>query len=234
MNALGLIIAAFLVGLVGSTHCLGMCGGISTALSFALPEEQRKLTRTVLFQVLYSLGRISTYIVCGMLIAAFGAGLFKLIGHHAQLYLRIFSAAFIIVLGLYLTRWWTVLARIEVVGAKLWQHLSPLTRKFIPVTHTWQALLIGALWGWLPCGLVYSNLLWAASSGSYLNGAFIMLGFGLGTLPAMVAVGSLASRKVSFLRRRSTQICSGLIVVAFGCWMLLMPIQHLLSMSHMH
>ncbi len=93
------------------------------------------------------------------------------------------------------------------------------------------ALLLGALWGWLPCGLVYSTLLWAASQGNALDSALLMLAFGLGTWPVLLATGLAAERVTALLRKRSVRMAGGLLVIVFGIWTLPGPHQHWL-MGH--
>ena len=101
----------------------------------------------------------------------------------------------------------------------------------MPVTSVPQALFLGAIWGWLPCGLVYSSLLWAASQGSAINSALLMLVFGLGTVPVLLATGMAAERLTALLRQRGVRIAGGVLVMLFGLWTLPGPHQHWL-MGH--
>ena len=134
-------------------------------------------------------------------------------------------------MGLYLAGWWSGLTRIEALGRGLWRHIQPMAQKLLPVTSLPRALLLGALWGWLPCGLVYSTLLWAASQGSPGQAGLLMLAFGLGTWPALLLSGLAAERLGHFLRRRGVRLTGGLLVIAFGLWTLPGPHQHWL-MGH--
>jgi len=101
----------------------------------------------------------------------------------------------------------------------------------MPVRSLPQALLLGALWGWLPCGLVYSTLLWAASQGDATDSALLMLAFGIGTWPVLLATGLAAERLTSLLRKRGVRTFGGIAVILFGVWTLPGPHQHLL-MGH--
>jgi sulfite exporter TauE/SafE len=123
-------------------------------------------------------------------------------------------------MGLYLAGWWSGLTRIEALGRGLWRHLQPLSRRLLPVTSLPRALLLGGIWGWLPCGLVYSTLLWAASQGSALESAVLMFCFGLGTLPVLLATGMAAERMLALLRKSGVRTAAGLLVILFGLWSL--------------
>jgi sulfite exporter TauE/SafE len=211
----GLIAAAFAVGLLGGVHCLGMCGGIVGALSFGLPKA--KLGPQLGFQLAYNLGRILSYSLAG----ALAGGLGLLLAEHsglaqAQRVLLLIASLFMVLLGLYLGGWWPSLARLERLGLPLWRRLEPLGRGLLPLRSPLQALLLGGLWGWLPCGLVYSNLIWSLSAGGATQGGLLMLAFGLGTLPNLLLMGVLASRLQGFLHRPWVKRLAGASVVLLG------------------
>jgi sulfite exporter TauE/SafE len=145
--------------------------------------------------------------------------------------MRVLAGLLLIAMGLYLAGWWSGLTRIEALGRNLWRVIQPLTKHFMPVTSAPKALVLGALWGWLPCGLVYSTLLWAASQGNALNSAALMLAFGLGTLPVLMATGLAAERVTALLRRQGIRMAGGILVMLFGLWTLPGPHQHWL-MGH--
>jgi hypothetical protein len=125
-----------------------------------------------------------------------------------------------IALGLYLAGLWRGVAQIERLGKGSWQKIEPLSRRFIPVKTPWQALPFGMIWGWLPCGLVYSVLIWSLSAGSAVQGLLLMLAFGLGTLPNLLLMGTAANRLNYFTRQPVVRLVAGLIVCAFGVLML--------------
>ncbi|MCY1422922.1 Cytochrome C biogenesis protein transmembrane region [compost metagenome] len=139
--------------------------------------------------------------------------------------LRGIAGLLLITMGLYLAGWWSGLTRIAGLGRILWRRIEPLARGLLPVHNAPRALLLGALWGWLPCGLVYSTLLWAASQGDAFDSALLMLAFGLGTLPVLLATGLAAERLTALLRRRGVRIAGGLLVILFGLWTLPGPHQ---------
>ena len=225
-DLLPLLISALILGLLGGGHCLGMCGGLMGALTMAMPAEQRN--RRLQLLLAYNIGRISSYALAGLLVGLAGWA----IGNSpAALLLRVLAGILLICMGLYLAGWWSGLTRIEALGRHLWRHLQPLTRRLMPVTSVPQALFLGAIWGWLPCGLVYSSLLWAASQGSAINSALLMLVFGLGTVPVLLATGMAAERLTALLRQRGVRIAGGVMVILFGLWTLPGPHQHWL-MGH--
>ncbi|HIQ44730.1 MAG TPA: sulfite exporter TauE/SafE family protein, partial [Pseudomonas oleovorans] len=152
-------------------------------------------------------------------------------GSAAEVVMRSLAALLLIAMGLYLAGWWSGLTRIEALGRGLWRHIQPLTRRFMPVSSLPRALMLGGLWGWLPCGLVYSTLLWASSQGDARVSALLMLAFGLGTWPVLLATGLAAERITALLRQRGIRMAGGLLVILFGLWTLPGPHQHWL-MGH--
>ncbi len=173
--------SAFIIGLLGSGHCIGMCGGISSMLTSAIPGKKVQLSLILS----YNFGRIFSYSVIGAIVGFSGSIAAKNIGI-PLIGLRLVSGIFLVLLGLYLGQWLMWLSKLEHLGKYVWRYLSPYSKHFIPVDRPSKALALGALWGWLPCGLVYSTLTWALASNSALSGALIMLCFGLGTLPALL------------------------------------------------
>lgn len=216
------LFSAFLIGLLGSTHCFGMCGGISSALSLNIAKvgdaQSQPLFRVIRFQCYYNAGRIFTYAVIGAIAGLLGVTLMKVMGPSGPMFIRRSAGVILVALGLYLAGFWMGLRRLEQWGSHLWRYLSPLTKHFIPVQSFWQAILVGGLWGWLPCGLVYSTLALASTGGSWFMGAGLMLSFGLGTLPMLLVTGSLAERCSHIIRHRNTRRVSGILVILCGVW----------------
>lgn len=225
-DLLPLLGSALVLGLLGGGHCLGMCGGLMGALTLAIPPEQRG--RRLRLLLAYNLGRILSYATAGLVLGLAGVALAS--SPLAQ-GLRVVAALLLIAMGLYLAGWWSGLTRIEALGRGLWRHVQPLATRLLPVSSLPRALLLGALWGWLPCGLVYSTLLWAASQGNAAHSAVLMLAFGLGTWPVLVATGLAAERVGAVLRKRGVRMAGGLLVILFGLWTLPGPHQHWL-MGH--
>lgn len=228
------LIAAFAVGFMGSLHCVGMCGGISSALTSAATRPADPGTtvwHNLLYQLLYSLGRISAYAIAGAATGLLGASIYaqmpgaQMPGHGPS-WLRIFAGVMMILLALYLSGWWKILNRLEQAGAKVWRHIAPLTRRLFPVDRPHKALLLGFLWGWLPCGLVYSALTWSLGSGGAGRGALLMVGFGLGTLPALLGVGSFSHLVTEFARATGTRLFAALLLAGFGIWTIQSQLGH--------
>lgn len=223
-----LLLTAWATGLLGSTHCVGMCGGISAALSFALPEEARRGGRLFAFQLAYNSGRILTYTLLGVVAGALAQGVLGGWAHSP--WPRVVAGLFMVALGLYLAGWWMGLQRLERVGGSLWKYLEPLRKVVFPVNRYWKALLAGGLWGFLPCGLVYSALALALARADALVSGGVMLAFGLGTLPLLLLTGTLAGRVRSLLQKAGTRRLAGVLVIAFGVWTAVQP----LLMKHDH
>ncbi len=205
-------IALFLVGLLGGTHCVGMCGGIVGALSMGGPARWS-------MHFAYNGGRIFSYTLAGALAGALGAAT---LGLDQQWPIRqvlfLLANLMLIALGLYLLGVTRALAFTERAGQHLWRHLQPMTRRFLPARTVAEAFPLGLLWGWLPCGLVYSALVSALSAGSAVRGAALMLAFGLGTLPNLLLAGIVLARLNEFVRRPVVRTFSGLLVLGFGLY----------------
>ncbi|MCV4264475.1 sulfite exporter TauE/SafE family protein [Pseudomonas capsici] len=221
-----LLLSALILGLLGGGHCLGMCGGLMGALTLAIPKEQR--SRRFRLLLAYNLGRIFSYACAGLLLGLAG---WAVANSPLAMAMRVIAALLLIAMGLYLAGWWSGLTRIERLGLGLWRHLQPVATRLLPISNLPRAMLLGALWGWLPCGLVYSTLLWAASQGNAMDSALLMLAFGLGTWPVLLATGLAAERTTALLRKRGMRMAGGLLVILFGLWTLPGPHQHWL-MGH--
>lgn len=214
--------AAFLVGLLGGVHCVGMCGGIVGTLTAGLPCDKRsRLARVFPYQLAYNGGRIAGYTLTGALMGALGTLMVEIMPlHYAQRILYTLAAVFMIFLGLYLGGWWRGLARIERLGGVLWRKLEPLGRRLLPIRSLARAFGLGFVWAWIPCGLVYSVLIWSVSSGSAIHGALLMLAFGLGTLPNLLTMGMLAGAAARLSDHTQVRQASGVMVIGFGIYAL--------------
>jgi sulfite exporter TauE/SafE len=205
-------LALFLVGLLGGGHCAGMCGGIVGALTLQSPQGGAAFG----VHLAYNLGRIASYMLAGLLVGAVGHFAGNMLSLQHGLYF--FASLMLIAMGLYLLGITQLLAPLERGGQAIWKRIQPATRKFMPVRGPAQALPLGLLWGWLPCGLVYSALATALASGSAGQGALLMLAFGLGTLPNLLLAGLLLARFRRFAQARVTRVVSGLLVLGYGLY----------------
>ena len=204
--------ALFLIGLLGGTHCIGMCGGIVGALSMGAGSKPS-------LHLAYNAGRILSYGAAGALAGALGGASLTLSGQlPVRVILFVLANLMLVALGLYLLGVTRALAFTERFGQKLWRHLQPMTRRYLPARTVAQAFPLGLLWGWLPCGLVYSALVTSMTSGSALHGAGMMLAFGAGTLPNLLLAGLLAVRLKRFAAHPVLRMVAGLLVLVFGLW----------------
>ena len=205
----------FLIGLVSTLHCLGMCGGIIGALSLSLPAEVRaSRLRLVGFSLLFNGGRIISYVAAGVLAASFGVEVLKALGlQNAHGILRYAGVVFMVAIGLYLAGWFPQMAQVERLGQPVWRRLEPLARKMMPINSPGRALLYGMAWGWLPCGMVYMVLLMTVTAGSALQGGYMMLAFAIGTLPSMVSAGVMAGWIRRLAASQQARQAIGLIII---------------------
>ncbi len=231
------LLPVFVIGLLGGVHCVGMCGGIVSAFSIATPGRRPfpvavtaapadspaapasflaaaadSGTRVLAFNA----GRIVSYAIAGALAGLLGSvpTLINLAAVQTAAYWL--ANAMLVALGLSLMNAWHGLARVERVGQRVWRLVQPAIRRLLPVQHAWQALALGGLWGWVPCGMVYSVLMTALLTGSAVNGALVMLAFGLGTLPLLFSIGVAGTAMQGFLQRPRVRLAAGALVLAFG------------------
>lgn len=227
------LLAALLAGLFSSAHCFGMCGGIAAALGSGTPALQRGPVKGFAYQLLFNGGRILSYAIAGSIAGGLSFWLGSLIDIPAWTsILRVATGLIMVAIGLQLAINWRGLRHLEAVGSRFWQLLSPLVGRLLPVRTPPEALAVGMLWGWLPCGLVYTMLLAATMSGSALAGGATMLAFGAGTLPAMVTLGFGASGLSQVLSRTTMRRSAGVLLLIFGVWTMVSPFLHIGHGSH--
>lgn len=204
---------ALLVGLLGATHCVGMCGGIAASVSLGQGDGRKGIPLIIA----YNLGRITSYAAAGALIGLIG---YQLSSGGAGILLRTLAALLLVLMGLYVAQWWQILTRLERAGGILWRYIRPFAARLLPADTLPRALLLGVLWGWLPCGLVYSTLIWSSAAGQWYDSALLMVGFGLGTLPAMVTTGLLAQQVRTLMQRQGIRQGAGVLLILFGVYTL--------------
>lgn len=220
--------AAFAAGLAASLHCVAMCGGIAGALGLRARLGGEEPRRAALHAVIQQVGRIASYALAGAVCGSLGgtvAQQFDL--PRAALVLRAAAGLLLIAMSLRVLLGWRVLEGVERLGGRVWGRLTPRlrARRF----SGWGgALLLGALWGWLPCGLVYSMLVFAALSGGAGEGATTMLLFGVGTLPALLAASLAGAQARRFAPAARMHAAAGVMLLLFGLLSILGP----LLMSH--
>ena len=216
-------LSALLLGLLTSLHCAGMCGGVQAALAHS--PVLRSPMQNQLHLLTMNAGRISCYILAGMVLAWFGSEVGELLNIPEWTYwLRMFAAGVILLIGFQLL--FTnnkPLGWLENKAYRLWQHIKPALNRQNGI-HYHHSFKRGLLWGLLPCGLVYSILLAASVSGSATNGLLVMLGFGLGTLPAMLLTGNAFIGFRGFLQHKQVQQAGGVFFILIGVAILIAPL----------
>ena len=230
MNDIALV-TLFLAGLIGSGHCVVMCGGIAMALG-AAPGGSRLLR-----SILYQLGRLTSYGLAGGLVGAIGSASLSLATTRWYEILRLATALVVVLIGLRLAfgsgsqmQW---LKGPERIGARIWRSVFPIAQKCLPRAPLLRSFVVGLFWGWLPCGLVYSALLAAAVAGSGTQGAAVLLAFGAGTVPAMLGIGLVGSRLPKPTGAFARLV--GAVIVACGLWIAAMPLAALRNPhAHLH
>lgn len=229
MTSLALL-PIFLIGLFGGVHCVGMCGGIVGAFSVASPKRRPfplpVTTPHNLFTAAadgslrvfaFNAGRIASYMLAGALAASL-AGNLQTLTHITEIQTAGYWLAnlMLIALGASLMNVWHGLARLEALGQILWRRIQPLMKNLLPVESIWQAAALGGLWGWVPCGMVYSVLMTALLTGSATQGALVMGAFGLGTLPLLLSMGMLGATLQPLLKKPAVRMLAGALVLSFG------------------
>lgn len=217
----GLVAAAALLGLASGVHCLGMCGGIVGAFGAQRPVRVALRRRNRLewrAPLAFNAGRIASYAAAGAVAGALGGGAGAVFGFWFdwQLALQIAASLLLILAGVQLAGFAAPLALLESAGRPLWRHIQPVATRFMPFDTPGRAFAAGVAWGWLPCAMVYAALATALLAGGAMAGASVMLGFGLGTLPWLLAAGVGFARWRDVLARPGWRIASGSLVLGFG------------------
>lgn len=206
-----LVLTAFTMGLLGGVHCAAMCGGIVGAVSLRVGRPGIRL------QLSYNAGRIVAYAAAGTLVGTLGSiGTIASGVLPAQMLLFIVANTFVVLLGLHIAGWGRLVLALESLGARAWRAIQPLGFRFLPADTPSRAVKLGLIWGWIPCGLVYSALALALVSGSVWRGAAVMLAFGLGTLPNLLVTGLAAQQLRPALRLPWIRSLAGALVVILG------------------
>ncbi|MDH4285277.1 MAG: sulfite exporter TauE/SafE family protein [Gallionellaceae bacterium] len=209
------MVSLFSTGLMSGVHCAGMCGGIVGAVTTQLPQHHWP----AFFHLSYNSGRIFSYSVAGALAGTLGQNSLALKDYvPVQQTLFAIASVMLILMGCYLAGFWQGVRHIEKVGGLLWKKIQPYSRSLLPVDSLPKAFGLGILWGWLPCGLTYTVLLSALAMGDALRGALVMLAFGIGTLPNLLAIGLFSSNVKKFVQLKPIRMSAGLLVAGLGVY----------------
>lgn len=219
-------LAAFLIGLGSSAHCLGMCGGIAASSGLS-GEKSGSGSAQIVHILTFHLGRIFTYAMLG-LAAGLALNLVPTAMTPVLVTFRLVAGLLMVAMGLYLAGWWFGLTRLEKLAMPIWQAVQPLLKRYQSRRPgPLRSLLLGCLWGLLPCGLVYSSVAWSAAAISSPAAGLLMVFMGLGTLPALLPVSFLGA---GLIRSHLFRKLSALALIGFGLWTLWHPLQGLARM----
>jgi sulfite exporter TauE/SafE len=211
---LALLFPAFAAGALGSAHCVAMCGPMASVA----PSNRRRLPqasaprRPALLLAAQHTGRLASYAAAGAIAGSAG----QVAARSWQVGLEALAGFAMVGVGLFLMGLMPSFARIEKLGAPLWRVLRPLGARLLPLRTPWQAFVFGALWGWLPCGLVYASLPLAGLAGSASLGALTMVAFGAGTLPALIALASAIRAVGRWMGGARARTVAGAVVTMLG------------------
>jgi len=232
------LFTAFFVGLLGSGHCFGMCGGIAAGLgSISVHTEDSEGTKPrATSALLFNFGRIVSYAALGLISAWILSRVGKVLNvPQWSMILRLLTALMIFLIGLQFLFNWQTLAGIERAGAKVWKYVLPLAVRASSMPGWSGRLLLGLCWGLLPCGLVYSVLLTASAASSPVSGALVMLVFGVGTLPSMLGMSLAAPTLAAMLSDQWTRKLMGAALILLAVLSVSLMAIHMQSKkAHQH
>ncbi|MBF0124174.1 MAG: sulfite exporter TauE/SafE family protein [Magnetococcales bacterium] len=227
------LLVPLMVAMGSALHCLGMCGGIAGALTLSLPISTRQhRLHTLSYLLAVNVGRLTSYALAGWLMARFGQPLFMMLSpQYGHRILEGIAGLTLILTGFYFSGQATWLRGIERLGMPLWRALEPYGRRFITPHHIGHALLFGVVWGWLPCSLVYTALIWSSAIGTPIDSALHMALFGLGTCVVTLPASWTAHRLAQLTLRYHIKVIVAFLSVAAGLATLfyaLFPVEHYL------
>lgn len=209
------MVSVFSAGLLSGVHCAGMCGGIVGAISTQLPRNRWP----VFYHLAYNSGRLLSYTAAGVIVGALGKSSMMLKGTlPVQQMLFGLASVMLVAMGLYLAGIWQGVRHIESAGGMFWKKIQPYSLGLLPADSLPKVFGLGVLWGWLPCGLVYTVLLSALATGGALRGGLVMLAFGLGTLPNLLAAGLFFGNLKGFMQNRPVRLVAGMLVAGLGAY----------------
>nr|WP_315263403.1 sulfite exporter TauE/SafE family protein [Moraxella osloensis] len=220
-----LFLAAFSMGLFGSPHCLGMCGGIVTAFGLSMQHVSDSKKNGLILT--YHLGRLISYALLGLIASVIGVAIFQSIMSNSAP--RIVLGAVLVLIGLAMLGL-PLFNQLEKFGMRFWQSLAPLRKKVFPIDSFGKALFAGLLWGFLPCGLVYGALMMAIAGNNIATGAALMFVFGLGTMPMLIATQKTVGMLQSSIKHFRLRQINGVIMMLSGLAVIFIP----MMMHHNH
>ena len=220
-----LFLAAFSMGLFGSPHCLGMCGGIVTAFGLSMQHVSESKKNGLILT--YHVGRLISYSLLGLIASLVGVAIFQSIMSNSAP--RIVLGAVLVLIGLAMLGL-PLFNQLEKFGMRFWQSLAPIRKKVFPIDSFGKALFAGLLWGFLPCGLVYGALMMAIAGNNIATGAALMFVFGLGTMPMLIATQKTVGMLQSSIKNFRLRQINGVIMMLSGLAVIFIP----MMMHHNH
>lgn len=209
------ILTALSIGLLGNFHCVGMCSGIITILSLSLSKENKK--KINIYQIYYNIGRLIGYILINIIAFSIGIIIIKTLNINNLIFLKLISGITLIMIALYTLNILNSVKQIEKLGFKIWNNIQKHIKSFLPIKNPIQAIIIGIIWSHVPCGLVYSTVLWSISSGSIIKSIIFIFFFGLGTLPSMISIGLLPN-KIKIINLKELKLVIGTTLFILGIY----------------
>ncbi|WP_219620263.1 sulfite exporter TauE/SafE family protein [Moraxella osloensis] len=224
-----LFLAAFSMGLFGSPHCLGMCGGIVTAFGLSMQHVSDSKKNGLILT--YHLGRLISYALLGLIASVIGVAIFQSIMSNSAP--RIVLGAVLVLIGLAMLGL-PLFNQLEKFGMRFWQSLAPIRKKVFPIDSFGKALFAGLLWGFLPCGLVYGALMMAIAGNNIATGAALMFVFGLGTMPMLIATQKTVGMLQSSIKNFRLRQINGVIMMLSGLAVIFIPMMMHHNHNHNH
>ncbi len=213
------LISAWLVGALGGLHCLAMCGGFLAATGARDPVSMPLLPLAAIIrrEAAYHGGRLATYMLLGAVFGTAGAAAMNAAAL-APLQRMLYFAAnvLLVLLGLRLVGRSLQVPLLQSAGARIFGAVLPTIEPLLHRPGLTGRVALGLVWGLVPCALVYSVLPLALFAGGPMQGAAVMLAFGLGTLPNLVALGALMRRSRGWLDAKAIRSAAAAILIAFG------------------
>lgn len=210
------ILTAFLIGLAGNVHCIGMCSSIITIFSISLSKDKQKYL--LFYNLYYNLGRLIGYILINVVAFTLGVVLIKILKIENLSFLKLLSGLTLLIISFYLLNIINLIKSIEKLGFNIWNHVNTYSKLFFPVKHPFQGIILGIIWSHVPCGLVYSTVIWSTSSGSLFKSIVLILFFWVGTLPSMFGLGLFPTKIKKITDYNRTKIFLGFIFLIFGTY----------------
>lgn len=224
-----LFLAAFSMGLFGSPHCLGMCGGIVTAFGLSMQHVSDSKKNGLILT--YHLGRLISYALLGLIASVIGVAIFQSIMSNSAP--RIVLGSVLVLIGLAMLGL-PLFNQLEKFGMRFWQSLAPIRKKVFPIDSFGKALFAGLLWGFLPCGLVYGALMMAIAGNNIATGAALMFVFGLGTMPMLIATQKTVGMLQSSIKNFRLRQINGVIMMLSGLAVIFIPMMMHHNHNHNH